>query len=112
MAVGAGDLMILDYGHEEINHMMDWGSNGWIYIILGGIGFLLFIIILLFFLFRDHRQKNLTNSLNYEENDNLKISSVKENEERSNETAYFCPTCGAKLDGRTTKFCPICGSKI
>ncbi|MFX1593951.1 MAG: hypothetical protein ACFFCL_14765 [Promethearchaeota archaeon] len=104
--------MILDYGHDNISHMMDWGSNGWIYMILGGIFFLLIVVILLYLLSRGFRQNTLTNTLNYEAYGNPKISSVKENGEKSNETTYFCPSCGVNLDGRTSKFCPICGSKI
>ncbi len=103
--------MILDYYHDDVNHMMDWGSNGWIYMILGGILFLLIVVILIYFLSRSTRQYDFTNTLNHEASDNSKITSVKENEEELNEIAYFCPTCGEKLDGRTSKYCPFCGSK-
>ena len=104
--------MILNFGYDDMPHMMDWGPNGWIFVILGGTIILLVVVILLYFLFRGQHRNNLADPLKYEGYDTPKMSAAKENGEKSSETAYFCPNCGVQLEEKTSKFCPICGSKL
>ncbi len=113
--------MMLDYGHDG---MMDWGSNGWFYMILGVSLFVIIAVILLYLLSRRTRQDNLTDISHQEAYNNEKsnkietrnlqrITSDKGIEEKlKSENAYFCPNCGEKLDERTQKYCPFCGSEI
>ncbi|MFX0008744.1 MAG: zinc-ribbon domain-containing protein [Candidatus Hermodarchaeota archaeon] len=104
--------MILNFSYGDMPHMMDWGPNAWIYLILGGAVILFVIVILLYFLFRSQHQSNLADPSKYEGDDTSQISAARENGKSSNETAYFCPNCGVQLEERSSKFCPICGSKL
>lgn len=103
---------------------MDWGSNGWFFIILGVSLFVIIAIILLYLLSRRTNKDSLTDRshqeiFNYEkankrETQNLeRITDYKGIEEKLNsEKAYFCPNCGEKLDKRIQKYCPYCGSEL
>ncbi|MFX1358461.1 MAG: hypothetical protein ACFFA8_14410 [Promethearchaeota archaeon] len=114
--------MILDYSHDYMNQMMDWGSNGWIILVLGGAIFLLFIIILLYFLSRGrNHQENFPNNkqdIIYNKNELLNIPNsyssrpVKDNVKSDYDAVNYCPACGEKINGTEVKFCPFCGARI
>ncbi|MFW9971362.1 MAG: zinc-ribbon domain-containing protein [Candidatus Odinarchaeota archaeon] len=102
--------MSLDY----MNHMIDWSPNGWLFLVLGGLIFLLFIIILLYGLSRRTKGESykVQESNKMETQESYKAGSIKINGESFDGEVSYCPTCGEKLDERTVKFCPLCGSKI
>jgi len=103
--------MILDYGHDDINHMMDWGLNGGFFMILGVGIFIAIVVILLYVLSRRPRQHTLTD-ISHQEVNNNKDSDKGIEEKLNSENNYFCPNCGEKFDNRTLKYCPSCGSEM
>jgi predicted RNA-binding Zn-ribbon protein involved in translation (DUF1610 family) len=115
--------MRLNLNQDYMDHMMDWGPNGWFILISGGVLFLLFVIIVLYFLFRNQHSEDLKNSLDHITNGNNNYSEIqtqnynksvlsKIKEENLKQIAFFCPNCGERLEKRTFKICPLCGSKI
>lgn len=95
-----------------MNHMMDLGPNGWIYLLLGGLLFLFVVLILLYFLSRNHSEENIDKNSKIADQDYQKNTSVKNDVENSYSTTQFCPNCGEKVDSETSKYCPFCGSTI
>ncbi|MFW9948593.1 MAG: zinc-ribbon domain-containing protein [Candidatus Thorarchaeota archaeon] len=107
-----------------MNHMMNWGPNGWYLLVFGGLLFFLFIVILLYILSRGiYHHKNLANNMDHETYENNEFHKMQtqeiysaisgqKNMKISTDFVNFCPTCGEKLDSRTVKFCPFCGTKI
>jgi len=105
--------MILDEMHEEGQHMMDWGTWGfinWILMIIGWIVFFLIVIVLLYFLSRETRQIVVHDIKQVQTKKNLEYTN--NTAENIRKKAYFCPNCGEKLDKRTQKYCKRCGSEI
>jgi predicted RNA-binding Zn-ribbon protein involved in translation (DUF1610 family) len=105
--------------------MMDWnwGSNFWFYMILGmGIFFLICIILVYVLIRRRHQYDSsqvgsrgnhrIEEKVKIQDQSNQKSASAGTVEDINQETTFFCPTCGEKLDDRTLKYCPSCGSEI
>ena len=101
--------MIFDY----MNHMMDWNPNGWIFLVLGGAFFLVFIIVLLYILTHDTKNKfyEINELKDNEIKESFKHESIETDGEPSRDRLNFCPMCGERLEDAAT-FCPFCGSKI
>jgi len=107
--------MILDHMDGQMgdpsNHMMDWGPNTWLYMILGFLVFLLIVIVLIYILNRGgqhvvEKQPSLQpqDNKDFKGKDRAKDYKQKENQ--------FCFYCGATLDDIGLKFCPKCGNEL
>jgi len=98
-----------------MNQMMDWNPNGWIFLLIGGLLFLYVVLILLYFLLRNHQKEDYINN-----KEDFKIrtqnyrndTSLKKCMEKPTSSTHFCPHCGEKLGDETSIYCPFCGSKI
>ena len=90
-----------------MNHMMEWGSDVWFFLIFAGIiCFLLISLILLHFLKRGtNKLEGIESSYQQSEQKELKSN-------QHLERIRYCPECGAKLDVKQMVYCPACGHKI
>ena len=95
---------------DTSNHMMDWGPNAWLYMILGFLVFLL-IVILIYILNRGgqhlvEKQPSLQPQHNKDFKGKDRVADYKQKE------IQFCFYCGATLDDIGLKFCPKCGNEL
>ena len=95
---------------DEINHMMGVGTYSWVYIIIGIVIFLLFVLILLYIL--NYGQSKSNPSWTDKTVVDQKRSNSNEYDDQAKDKAFYCPNCGAKITDKTYSYCPNCGSQI
>jgi uncharacterized membrane protein len=98
--------LILNGSDEHMggNNMMDWSQNMWIYMILGFIIFLIFVMILIYYLLR----KSHSSDERFNKKTVLERNETSEKEGRKSS----CPNCGEKMGNILLNICPYCGSKL
>lgn len=88
-------------------HMMEWGSDVWLFVIvIGIISFLLIVVILLYTMRKGINKLESTKS-----SDQQIIQTELSSIQHINEIK-FCPECGAKFETMDIAFCPTCGHKV
>ena len=96
--------------HDNGETMMGWNLNMWIYMLLFSIIFILVVIIIIYILHRG-TQRLEGQPKNRDKQNPYTIITDHINETKS-KNAYFCPSCGEKLDDKSLNYCPYCGSEI
>ena len=96
--------------HDNGDTMMDWSLTMWFYMTLFFVIFILVVTILIFILHRS-TQRLEEQSKNRDKQNPQSIKTDRIDETKSKK-AYFCHSCGEKLDDESLKYCPYCGSEI
>ncbi len=86
--------------------MMDWGQYMWLYMLVGAILFLIFIIILLRIL--NHKSYQHERSTIFADKKDQKPIENK-NIENKQQKIILCPNCKEEISDRNLKYCPYCG---
>ncbi len=103
------DSYVIDSHMKNDMGMMDWGQYMWIYMLLGGIIFLILVIILLRLLNRNSSQSKESSILVNSVAQKLKVD---KNIEIKQPIMFSCPNCKEDLNDRTLKYCPFCGTQL
>ena len=96
---------------DATSHMMDWGPNTWLYMILGFVVFLLIVIVLVYILNRGG-QHLVEKQPSIQIQPNRDFKGKDRVEDYKQKKTPFCSYCGATLEDISLKFCPKCGNEL
>ncbi len=92
---------------DDMFHMMEWGSDVWLFVIvIGIISFLFIVLILLYFM------RNGTNKLESTKSSDQQIIQTELSSIQHLNEIKFCPECGANFETTDLTYCPACGHTV
>ncbi len=97
------------YMKNDMDNMMDWGQYMWICMVLGGLLFLILLMILLRLLNRNSTRSQVSS---IQLNNVSQKSIVGKTEDNKQPMMFSCPNCKEVLSDRTLKYCTNCGIQL
>ena len=92
---------------DDMFHMMEWGSDVWLFVIVIGIISFLFIVLILLYFMRNGTNKLVSTKSSDQQIIQTELSSIQHLNE-----IKFCPECGANFETMDLTYCPACGHKV
>ncbi len=92
---------------DDMFHMMEWGSDVWLFVIVIGIISFLFIVLILLYIVRKERNKLESTKSSDQQIIQTELSNIQHLNE-----IKFCPECGANFETTDLTYCPACGHKV
>jgi len=92
---------------DDMFHMMEWGSDVWLFVIVIGIISFFLIALILLYIVRKERNKLESTKSSDQQIKLTELSSIQHLNE-----IKFCPECGANFETTDLTYCPACGHKV